>query len=162
LPNFLVGLVGLGPDARIFSNGRVGERDAHVGARAASRGALELLLQGPSGPMKRAAAARPAHLLHLADDHLGAGLDDAAEVDEIGARGADLGQHRLLIGLLPVDALVGDHGEADLLGGGLEDIGDALAVQLLVVEDVHLLGAESLCPLGSDRALDVVSRDRPE
>ena len=54
----------------------------------------------------------------------------------------------------------GDDREADLLGRGLEDVGDALAVELLVVEDVDLLGAETLGPLGADRALDVVGGDR--
>src|SRR5207245_1832735 len=96
------------------------------------------------------------------DDHLGARLDHAAEVDEVGAGGADLGEYGLLVGLLPVDALVGDDGETDLLRGGLEDVGDALAVQLLVVEDVDLLGAHPLGPLGADGALDVVGRDRAE
>ena len=84
------------------------------------------------------------------------------EVDEIGAGGADLGQHRLLVGLLPVDALVGHDRQPDLLGGGLEDVGDAFAVELLVVEDVDLLDAHPLGPLGGHRALDVVGRDRPE
>ena len=160
----LVGLVGLRADAPHLLERKAGERDAHLGAeRGVAGGALEqLLLEEPVRPHEAGARRDQPDLLHLADDHLGAGLDDAAQVDEIGAGGADLGQHRLLIGLLPVDALVGDHGEADLLGGGLEDVGDALAVELLVVEDVHLLRAEALGPLGGDRALDVVGRDRPE
>ena len=106
--------------------------------------------------MKRARGGDQAELLHLAHDDLGARLDDAAEVDEVGAGGADLGQDRLLVRLLPVDALVGHDLQTDLLGRGLEDIGDALAVELLVVEDVDLLRAQPLRPLGAHRALDVV------
>src|SRR5437016_185305 len=89
-------------------------------------------------------------------------LDDAAQIDDVGARRADLRQHRLLVGLLPVDALVGDDRQSDLLGGRLEDVSDPFAVELLVVEDVDLLDAETLGPLRAHRALDVVGRDRAE
>ena len=92
----------------------------------------------------------------------GARLDDAAQIDEIGARGADLGEDRLLVWLLPVDALVGHDLEPDLLGGGLEDAGDAFAVELLVVEDVDLLHAHPLGPLRRRPRPDVVGRDRTE
>src|SRR5262249_3449321 len=89
-------------------------------------------------------------------------LDDAPEIDEVGARGADLGEHGLLIGLLPVDALVGDDGQADLFGGGLEDVRDAFAAELLVMEDVDFLDVHAIGPLGVDGALDVVSGNGPE
>src|SRR5258706_551685 len=89
-------------------------------------------------------------------------LGDAAHVDEVGARRADLGEHRLLVRLLPVDALIGDDRQSELLGHRLEDVGDAFAVELLVVEDKDLLGAQALGPLGADGALNVVGRHRAE
>src|SRR5207245_2553238 len=159
-----VGLIGLGADAAHLFERQPGERDPHVGGEGGiAGGALEqLFLEQAVGAQEARARRGEADFLHLPDDHLGTRLDDAAEVDEVGAGGADLGQHRLLVGLLPVDALVGDDGEPDLLGRRLEDVGDALAVELLVVEDVDLLGAQPLGPLGADGALDVVWRDRAE
>src|SRR6266478_3984959 len=108
----LVGLVGLGADAAHLLEGQPGEGDPHVGAECrVARGALEQLLLEEA---VRSHEARPRRdqtdFLHLPNDDLRAGLDDAAHVDEIRARGADLREDRLLVGLLPVDALVGDHG----------------------------------------------------
>ena len=165
MPNFfLYVLVRLGADALHLLEGQAGKGHPHLGGHRhfAGRPLQQLLLEEAVGPHEADPRGHQPHFLHLADDDLGARLDDAAQVDEIGAGGAHLGEDGLLVGLLPVDALVGHHREPDLLGGGLEDVGDALAVQLLVVEDEHLLHAEPLGPLGADRALDVVGRDRPE
>ena len=101
-------------------------------------------------------------ILHLAQDDGRARVDDARQVHQVGARGAHLRQERLLVRLLVVDALVRRHLQADLLGRGLEDVGDALAVELLVVQDVDLLGAQLLGPLGAHGALDVIRRRDPE
>src|SRR6267143_2142559 len=160
----LVGLVRLGADAPHLLEGQSGEGDPHVGSeRRVARGALEqLFFEKPVRSHETRPRRDETHFLHLPDDDLRAGLDDAAHVDEIRAGGPDLREDRLLVGLFPVDAFVGDHGQPDLLRGGLEDVGDALAVEFLVVEDEHLLDAQALGPLGGDGALDVVGRDRPE
>src|SRR2546427_1617581 len=142
---------------------RPGGAVALLGIPRAPAGLLEDGLELELAPDRVQVPVRDeADLLHLSDDDLGARLDDAAQIDEVGARRADLRQHRLLVGLLPVDALVGDDRQSDLLGGRLEDVGDPFAVELLVVEDVDLLDAEALGPLGAHCALDVVGRDRPE
>src|SRR2546426_695669 len=160
----LVRLVRLGADAPHLLERQAGERDPHVRAEGGvARGAFQqLLLEEPVRSQEAGPRRDEADLLHLSDHDLGARLDDAAQIDEVGARRADLRQHRLLVGLLPVDALVGDDRQSDLLGGRLEDVGDPFAVELLVVEDVDLLDAETLGPLRAHRALDVVGRDRAE
>src|SRR5437867_10912171 len=111
----LVRLVGLGADAPHLLEGQPGEGDPHVGAeRRVARGALEQLLLEEA---VRSHEARPRRdqtdFLHLPNDDLRAGLDDAAHVDEVRARGADLREDRLLVGLLPVYALVAVHAHPD-------------------------------------------------
>src|SRR5262245_59090031 len=89
----LVGLVGLRADAAHLLERQAGERDPHVGAeRRVAGGALEQLFLEESVRAHEARARRDqTDLLHLPDDHLRAGLDDAAHVDEVSARGAHLG-----------------------------------------------------------------------
>ena len=82
---------------------------------------------------------------------------DAAEVDHVRVlrlqRRDDRIEVRLLFGALEADDL-----EALLLGVGLEELGDTLAVRRLVVDDVDGLGLHGrVRELGADHALDVVT-----
>src|SRR5438128_12452557 len=88
----LVRLVGLGADAAHLLEGQPREGDPHVGAeRRVARGALEQLLLEEAVWSHEACPRRDqTDFLHLPDDDLRPGLDDAAHVDEIRARGPDL------------------------------------------------------------------------
>ena len=101
-------------------------------------------------------------ILHLPNDGLGPGLDHGPHIDQVGPGGPDLGENRLLVRLLVIDPLVAQDLEADLLGLDLEHVRDALAVELLVVEDENLMVAELFGPLRPHRTLDVIRGRHPE
>src|SRR3954451_3146893 len=84
---------------------------------------------------------------------------DAAEEERVSTTGLDLRRKGAVVRRLDVDALVaGDRDAVELRGisGGL---GNACAVDLLVVGDEHLLHAKLLHPLALNGALDVVCGD---
>ena len=68
-------------------------------------------------------------------------LVDAAEVDEVGVLGLDRGDDRVEVRLL-LGALEADDLDAPLRGVFLEELGHALPVGRLVVDDVDRLGLE--------------------
>ena len=85
---------------------------------------------------------------------------DPAEEDAVGAGRLDLLEDRGVAGGLRVPGVVAEDLDAVLGGVVLEDLGHALAVGLVVVEDVALLHAEGLAGEdGGRRALDVVGGD---
>src|SRR5215213_5876755 len=86
-------------------------------------------------------------------------LDDAAEVDGVRVGLRDLVHQRAVVGRRAVYPLAADHLYALILRGLLELVGEALAVSLLVVEDVDRL--ESLIQHQRDAglALLVVGHD---
>src|SRR5208282_3201090 len=93
---------------------------------------------------------------------LGPRLNHGPHVDQVGPGRPDLGENRLLVRLLVIDPLVAQDLETDLLGLGLEHIRDALAVELLVIEDVNLVVAERFGPLRPYGSLDVIRGRHPE
>src|ERR671917_2875175 len=86
-------------------------------------------------------------------------LDDAAEVDGVGLGLGDLVHEGAVVGGRSVDALAPQDLDVLLLGGLLELVGEALAVGLLVVEDVDGLDALFLHQRGAGLALLVVGHD---
>ncbi len=86
-------------------------------------------------------------------------LGDATVVDEVRVGGLDLLGEGLVVGRLAVDPVAAEHGQTGTGGFVIEDVGDALAVQLGVIEDVHVLGAQLGGPLGTGQALEVVRGD---
>src|SRR5215831_15194883 len=88
--------------------GLAGERDAHINAQGGiTRCRLEqLLLEETIGAHEADLGCQHPKILHLSDDHLGAGLNHGTHVDEVGTGRPDLREHRLLVGLLIIDALV--------------------------------------------------------
>src|SRR4028118_642395 len=93
------------------------------------------------------------------DELGGVVLDDAAEVNGVRLRLGDLVHQRAVVGGRAVDALATQDLDALLLGGLLELVGEALAVGLLVVEDVDGLHALLHHERGAGLALLVVGHD---
>src|SRR4051794_28957296 len=83
-------------------------------------------------------------------------LGDAAEEHAVGAGRLDLRGERAEVRGLRVDAVVAEHLEALRLGDVGHLVGDALPVDLLVVEDVELRAALTLLVGHLGRRLDVV------
>src|ERR687893_3323065 len=93
------------------------------------------------------------------DELGGVVLDDAAEVDGVGLGLGDLVHERAVVGGRAVDALTPENLDALPLGGLLELVGEALAVGLLVVEDVDGLHVLLNQKGGAGLALLVVGHD---
>src|SRR5829696_81314 len=123
---------------------RLGEELVHEDAVRTDKGDLIVAHPGPD----------------LVLDELGrVVLDDAAEVDGVGVGLCDLVHKRTVVGRRTVYTLAADDVDALVLRGLLELVGEALAVGLLVVEDVD--GLEALVQHQRDAglALLVVGHD---
>src|SRR5215510_9869864 len=112
--------------------GFTGECDAHINAYGSITGCRleQFLFEKAIGAHEGDLGCHHAEILHLPDNRLGASLNHGPHVDQVSPRRPDLGENWLLVRLLKIDALVPQHLKAELLGLGLEHIGDAFAVKL--------------------------------
>ena len=83
-------------------------------------------------------------------------LRRAAEIHEIRPGRLHARHQRLEFLRLRVDRVVAEYLDADLAAALVEEIGDAFAIHLAVIEDVHLLDAALLGPVGRERPLEIV------
>ena len=92
-------------------------------------------------PPKNAHALEP-HVGHLLAHQPAARAGRPAEEDHVGVKRARLGEQRLEVLLVGGDVLVVEHRPAEPLERGVEDVGEALPVRLVVVDDERHLVAQ--------------------
>src|SRR3954452_19006615 len=145
-------LAGRGVELRI--EGRVGDEGLLLGLRPdlrRERGLRDAIRPEQLGRRQRRVEVLPQ--LHRVV------LGDAAEEDAIGAGALDRPGQRAVVRGLGVDALVAEHRDALRLGERSHLIGEALPVDLLVVQDEQLRAAVVLLVGHLRRRLDVVGGD---